>query len=91
MDVSAALADELALAGGDEVTVASPRGTVRARVRVSDALKPLTAGGRTVHTVAMPLGKAATALGVNAITSAAADPTAGTPAAKTCLVAVRKA
>ncbi len=90
VEVSAALADELALTGGEEVAVASARGEVRARVRVSETLRPLTAGGRTVHTVAMPLGRAATALGVNAITSAATDPNAGTPAAKSCLVDIRR-
>jgi anaerobic selenocysteine-containing dehydrogenase len=90
VEVSAALAAALGLTDGEEVTVVSSRGATRARVRVSDALRPLTAGGRTVHTVAMPLGRAATALGVNAVTSAAADPTAGTPAAKTCLVAIRR-
>ncbi len=90
VEVSAALAGELGLTGGEEVTVASARGDIRARVRVSETLRPLTAGGRTVHTVAMPLGRAATALGVNAITSAAADPTAGTPAAKSCLVDISR-
>ncbi len=90
VEVSAALAAALGLADGELVTVASRRGTARAAVRVSDALRPLTAGGRTVHTVAMPLGRSATVLGVNAVTSAAADPTAGTPAAKSCLVAIRQ-
>jgi formate dehydrogenase major subunit len=90
VEVSATLADELGLTGDEEVTVASARGEARARVRVSETLRPLTAGGRMIHTVAMPLGRAVTALGVNAITSAAADPTAGTPAAKTCLVTVRR-
>lgn len=90
VEVSAALAAALGLADGETVTVASARGAARATARVSDTLQPLTAGGRTVHTVAMPLGRAAAALGVNAITSAAADPTAGTPAAKACLVAIRK-
>jgi len=90
IEVSAALAAELGLTDGEQVTVASVRGTARATVRVSGTLRPLTAGGLIVHTVAMPLGRAAAALGINAITSAAADPTAGTPAAKTCLVAIRK-
>jgi anaerobic selenocysteine-containing dehydrogenase len=91
VEVSAALADELGLADGDKAAVASARGETHATVRVSGALRPLTAGGRTVHTVAMPLGRAASALGANAVTSAAADPTAGTPTAKTCLVDIRKA
>jgi anaerobic selenocysteine-containing dehydrogenase len=90
VEVSAALAAALGLTAGEEVTVASARGTARATARVSEELQPLTAGGRMVHTVAMPLGRAAAALGVNALTSAAADPTAGTPSAKSCLVAIRK-
>ncbi len=90
LEVSAALAAEVALADGEEVAVVSARGRVQAAVRVSGTLRPLTAGGRIIHTVAMPLGRAASALGVNAVTSAAADPTAGTPAAKTCLVDIRK-
>ncbi|HWQ62753.1 MAG TPA: molybdopterin dinucleotide binding domain-containing protein, partial [Negativicutes bacterium] len=90
VEVSDALAAALGLTDGEAVTVASTRGTARATVRVSETLRPLTAGRRIVHTVAMPMGRTAAMLGVNAITSAAADPTAGTPAAKACLVTIRK-
>lgn len=81
LEMSAALAAALGVADGDAVTVASPRGAAAAVVRVSGSLTPLTAGGQVVHTVAMPLSAAA-----NLLTDRAADPTAGTPAAKNCTV-----
>lgn len=90
LEISPALAAELALAGGDRVRVASARGQAKAHVVVSEALQPLTVSGLTVHTVAMPLAGPAAAMAVNALTQAAADPTAGTPAAKHCLVAIYK-
>lgn len=90
LEVSSALAAELAVKDGDTVTVASARGRSPATVVVSAALLPLTVSGRPVHTVAMPLAGPAAAMAVNALTQSAADPTAGTPAAKHCLVAIYK-
>ncbi len=53
-EISPELAEEVGVANGDWITVASLRGAVEARASVTRRIRPLTVEGRTVHQVAMP-------------------------------------
>lgn len=53
-EVSPELAKLRGLAHGEWATIVSARGAVEARVMVTDRMTPLTAGGRTVHTIGLP-------------------------------------
>ncbi len=53
-ELSPELAAEIGVANGDWITVATLRGAVEARALVSRRMRPIVAGGRTVHQVAMP-------------------------------------
>jgi formate dehydrogenase major subunit len=52
--VSAELAQERGLTNGDWATIVSPRSAIEARVLVTDRVRPLTVGGRTVHQIGLP-------------------------------------
>ncbi|RFU40110.1 formate dehydrogenase [Actinomadura logoneensis] len=53
-EVSPALAAERGLTHGGWAHLVSARGVVEARVLVTDRIRPLTAGGRTVHQIGVP-------------------------------------
>jgi formate dehydrogenase major subunit len=53
-EVSPALAAERGLENGGWATIVTARTAIEARVLVTDRLRPLEVGGRTVHTVAVP-------------------------------------
>jgi formate dehydrogenase major subunit len=53
-EISPELASEVGVANGDMVTIVSRRGAVEARALVTRRMRPLVAGGRTVHQVALP-------------------------------------
>ncbi|MDX1661223.1 MAG: molybdopterin dinucleotide binding domain-containing protein, partial [Gemmatimonadota bacterium] len=52
--ISPELADEIGVANGDWITVATLRGAVEARASVTRRIRPLVVDGRTLHQVAMP-------------------------------------
>jgi formate dehydrogenase major subunit len=53
-EISPALAEENGLRNGDWATIATARGEIEARVLVTDRLKPLKLGRRTLHQIGMP-------------------------------------
>ncbi|OAB88486.1 formate dehydrogenase [Janibacter melonis] len=53
-EVSPALAQERGLTNGDWATIVSARSAIEARVLVTDRMRPLLAGGRTVHQIGLP-------------------------------------
>ncbi len=53
-EVSPALAAERGLENGGWATIVTARTAIEARVLVTDRLRPLEVGGRTLHTVAVP-------------------------------------
>ena len=94
VELSPQLASSLNLHSGTLVEVSSPRGSIRARVTISSRLCPHRINGQLVHTVGMPYGAGLKNLApnnsVNTLTSAAADPTSGTPEYKCCMVNIVK-
>jgi formate dehydrogenase major subunit len=53
-ELSTELADELGVNPGSWVTITSPRGAIEARALPTSRIRPITAGGRTIHQVALP-------------------------------------
>jgi formate dehydrogenase major subunit len=53
-EISRELAQERGLTHGDWATIISPRAAIETRVLVTDRLRPVTVGGRTVHQIGLP-------------------------------------
>lgn len=91
VELSEELAKEKGIRHGGWVRVWSHRGSVKGKAVVTKRLKPLTIGGRTVHTVGCPLnfgfiGEAKKASPINSLTPPVGDANAQTPEYKAFLV-----
>jgi formate dehydrogenase major subunit len=53
-EISPELAAEVGARHGEDVTISSPRGSIVARALVTARMRPLRAGGRTIHQVGLP-------------------------------------
>jgi formate dehydrogenase major subunit len=53
-EISPELAAGIGVRHGEDVTIASPRGSIVARAMVTSRMRPLTVGNRTVHQVGLP-------------------------------------
>ncbi len=53
-EVSPELAEEVGLENGGWATIVSARSAIEARVLVTDRVRPLTVGGRTLHQIGLP-------------------------------------
>ena len=53
-EISAELAEERGLTNGEWATIVSPRAAIEARVLVTDRVRPVTVGGRTLHQIGLP-------------------------------------
>jgi formate dehydrogenase major subunit len=53
-EISPALASIVGARHGDHVTIATPRGEIRARAQVTSRMPPIVANGRTIHQVGLP-------------------------------------
>jgi formate dehydrogenase major subunit len=53
-EISPELAEEIGATNGMMVTIATPRGEIRARALVTPRIRPLTIDGRTIHQVGLP-------------------------------------
>jgi formate dehydrogenase major subunit len=91
VEMSEQLAKEKGIANGSWVRVWSKRGSVKGKAVVTKRIIPLTIGGRTVHTVGMPIhfgfvGVARKAPPVNTLTPFVGDANVQTPEFKAFLV-----
>jgi formate dehydrogenase major subunit len=91
VEMSEQLAKEKGIRNGGWVRVWSKRGFVKGKAVVTKRIVPLTIGGRTVHTVGMPIhfgfvGVARKAPPVNTLTPFVGDANAQTPEFKAFLV-----
>lgn len=94
VELPEALAKEKGIKGGDLVRVSSARGTVEGPALVTQRLRPLQSGGKTIYHVGIPIhwgyvGRVRGPL-VNNLTPSAFDPNSGTPEYKGFLVNVEK-
>jgi formate dehydrogenase major subunit len=94
VELPEALAKEKGINGGDVVRVSSARGTVEGPAMVTQRMRPLTVGGKTIYHVGIPIhwgyvGRVRGPL-VNNLTPSAFDPNSGTPEYKGFLVNVEK-
>jgi formate dehydrogenase major subunit len=95
VEISEALAREKGIKAGDWVEVRSNRGTMKVKAVVTKRIRPLKAGGKTVHIVGLPLhwgftGNAAPGFGVNSLTPVVGDANSQTPEFKAFLVDVKR-
>jgi formate dehydrogenase major subunit len=94
VEISRELAEEKGIANGEKVTVSSARGSISAVACVTSRLKPFSAGGKTVHQVAMPwcfgYGGSAEGDSANCLTPRVADPNTMIPEYRAFLCDVRR-
>jgi formate dehydrogenase major subunit len=95
VEIGDALAQELGVAAGDRVRVASNRGEITAVAVVTKRIKALNVDGRTVHTVGIPIhwgftGVAKPGYLANTLTPYVGDGNVHTPEFKAFLVRVEK-
>ena len=95
VEIGEALARELGIKAGDRVKVSSNRGYIKAVAVVTKRLRPLTADGRTVHHIGIPIhwgfsGVAKNGFLTNTLTPFVGDANTQTPEFKSFLVNVEK-
>jgi formate dehydrogenase major subunit len=101
IEVSAQMADEMGIRGGEKLKVSSARGFYVAKAMVTKRIKPLMVDGKKIYSVGIPIhwgyrgiaedeGKTAKDL-TNSLTPTVIDPNAYTPEFKGFLVKVEKA
>src|SRR5580658_8527134 len=101
IEVSAEMADEIGIRGGEMLKVSSARGYYVAKAMVTKRIKPLMVDGKKIYTVGIPIhwgyrgiaedeGKTAKDL-TNSLSPTVIDPNAYTPEFKGFLVKVEKA
>lgn len=95
VEIGEALAFELGIANGEKVTVRSKRGAIKAIAMVTKRIKPLQAGGKTIHQVGIPIhwgftGVARKGYLANTLTPYLGDANTQTPEFKAFLVNVEK-
>src|SRR6201998_789880 len=101
VEISAEMANEMELAGGEKLKVSSIRGTYIAKAMVTKRIKPMTIDGKKVYQIGFPIhwgyrriaedeGKDARTL-ANLLTPTVTDPNSYTPEFKGFLVKVEKA
>ena len=96
VELGEALAREKGIGNGDRVKVRSKRGQIVARAVVTKRIQPLTVGGKTVHTVGIPIhwgfeGQTKPGPIANTLTPFVGDANVQTPEFKAFLVNVEKA
>jgi formate dehydrogenase major subunit len=96
VEIGEALAKEKGIRDGEVVRVRSKRGHVVAKALVTKRIKPLTVGGKVVHTVGIPLhwgyeGLTRPGYLTNGLTPFVGDANVQTPEFKAFLVNVEKA
>ncbi len=95
VEIGEALAQELGVAAGEHVKVASNRGYIKAVAVVTKRLRPLKVDGKTLHTVGIPIHWGFTGLAkpgflANTLTPVVGDGNSQTPEFKSFLVKVEK-
>jgi formate dehydrogenase major subunit len=94
LELPMTLAEKLGVKSGDWVQVSSARGALEVKALVTPRMKALKIGDQEVTVVWMPYNWGfqglSTGPSVNHLTIDAADPGAGTPESKACLVNVVK-
>jgi formate dehydrogenase major subunit len=101
VEISAEMADEMGIRGGEKVKVSSARGVYIAKAMVTKRIKPMQIDGKKIYQVGFPIhwgycgipadeGKTAKTL-ANSVTPTVIDPNAFTPEFKGFLVKVEKA
>jgi formate dehydrogenase major subunit len=101
VEVSAEMAQEMGITGGEKIKVSSIRGTYIAKAMVTKRIKPMTIDGKKVYQIGIPIhqgyrgivedeGKDARTL-ANLLTPTVFDPNAYTPEFKGFLVKLEKA
>jgi len=95
VEIGEALAQELGVAAGERVKVASNRGYIKAVAVVTKRLRPLKVDGKTLHTVGIPIHWGFTGLAkpgflANTLTPVVGDGNSQTPEFKSFLVKVEK-
>jgi formate dehydrogenase major subunit len=101
IEISAEMANEIGITGGEKIKVSSIRGDYIAKAMVTKRIKPLTIDGKKVYPIGLPIhqgyrgivedeGKDARTL-ANLLTPTVVDPNAYTPEFKGFLVKVEKA
>ena len=95
VQVSPELADERGINDGDHITVFSARGELEATAYISRLVKPVTAGGRTIHQVSIPWcwGYQGSATGntMNLLTARVLTPVTRIPESRPFLCDIRRA
>jgi formate dehydrogenase major subunit len=101
IEVSAEMADEMGLRGGEKLKISSARGSYIAKAMVTKRIKPMLIDGKKTYQIGIPIhwgyrgiseddGKTAKTL-VNLLSPTVIDPNAFTPEFKGFLVKVEKA
>jgi formate dehydrogenase major subunit len=101
IEVSAEMADEMGLHGGETLKISSARGSYIAKAMVTKRIKPMTIDGKKTYQIGIPIhwgyrgiaedeGKTAKTL-ANLLSPTVTDPNAFTPEFKGFLVKVEKA
>ena len=96
VEIGEELAKEKGIRSGDQVTVSSKRGHIKAVAVVTKRLKALVVDGKLLHTVGIPIhwgfkGVAKNGYLANTLTPFVGDATTQTPEFKTFLVTIEKA
>jgi formate dehydrogenase major subunit len=96
VELGEALAQQKGIRSGDRVVVRSKRGRIVAKAVVTKRIRPLTIGGKEVHTVGIPIhwgfdGVAKPGYLANTLTPYVGDASVQTPEFKAFLVNVEKA
>ena len=96
VEIGEALAKEKGIRQGDQIKVRSKRGFILAKAVVTKRIQPLQVGGKTVHTVGIPIhwgfeGLAKPGYLANTLTPFVGDANVQTPEFKAFLVDVEKA
>jgi formate dehydrogenase major subunit len=96
VEIPEQLAEEKAIANGDEVRITSARGSIEGRAMVTKRIKPMTVAGRTVYQIGFPIhwgflgrGQQKGAL-ANLVTPTIVDPNSFAPEYKGFLVKLEK-
>ncbi len=101
IEMSAEMADEMGIRGGETIKVSSARGTYIAKAMVTRRIKPMMIDGKKVHQIGIPIHQGFRGIKedegrdaltpVNLLSPTVTDPNAYTPEFKGFLVKVEKA